>query len=84
MRLFLTLALLLSGSAFAKDLACARSCDDLLKGMAANCRDPGKAEDHHEGGKAAEREATEACQNSMKKLRASCIKQCSTEPKKKR
>ena len=82
MRLLLALALLLLPLvAFAKDPACARSCDELLKPLLAECRESGGG-DHH--GKDEEHDAAEACKNNATKLRAACLKQCASEAPKKR
>lgn len=82
MRLLL-IALLVSGSALARDPACGRNCDELLKRMAVDCRKAAKGAESHGGGKAEAQHAAEACQQSMKKLRVSCLKQCAAEQKKK-
>ena len=82
MRVLLTAVLFVAGSAFAADLECSRSCDELMKGMAADCRKAGKGGDHHGG--EAEHGGAEACQSVMKKLRASCLKDCSSSQKKKK
>ncbi|MDP1916948.1 MAG: hypothetical protein Q8L14_11905 [Myxococcales bacterium] len=84
MRVLLIAALLVAGSAFARDPACSRSCDDLMKRMAVDCRKTGKGAEQHGGGKAEAQHAAEACQNAMKKLRVSCLKECASDQKKKR
>jgi hypothetical protein len=76
----LALALLLPLTSLAKDPACAKKCDELLKSMAAECRrDEGgkhKGEDGHDD--------AAACQANLKKLRVACLKDCAQEPKRKR
>lgn len=85
MRLLLALCLLLSSVAFPKDKECARSCDDLLKPMAADCRKSEKGGGHGGGDKHEDsHNDAEACQAAMKKMRTACLKDCSGEPRKKR
>lgn len=83
MRLALALALLLPLVSLAKDPACAKKCDELLKGMAAECRRAEKGEGGKHKGEEAHNDA-EACQANLKKLRVGCFKDCQQTPKKAR
>lgn len=84
MRLAVLLAaLLLPALSVAKDPACAKNCNDLLKSMAADCRRAEKGEGPgHKGGD--HHNDAEACQASLKKMQTACMKDCTTQPKKKR
>lgn len=81
---FLLLALLLTPSAFAANRECAKSCDELLKSMAADCRKSEKGgggakhpgEDGHND--------SEACNANLKKMRLACTKNCQGEQSRKR
>lgn len=88
MRALLVTLLLSAPGALAKDPACARSCDDLLKTLSADCRKAAQPEKHggkHGGDKHEDSHNDgEACQSVLKKMRTACLKDCQGEPAKKR
>ena len=80
----LLLALLLPLPAFAANRECAKTCDELLKSMAADCR---KAEKGGGGAKHPGEDShndAEACNANLKKLRLACTKSCQAESSKKK
>ncbi|MBM4779452.1 MAG: hypothetical protein GQE15_17230 [Archangiaceae bacterium] len=76
---FLLLALMLASPAFAANRECAKSCDELVKNMAVQCRraekNEAKGSGHGDG---------DLCQANMKKVRLACNKSCQAESAKKK
>lgn len=81
MRLLLVLGLLLPLAAPGKDRECSKRCDELLKTLAASCRKAEKGGKHK--GEDSHNDA-EACQATLKKIRAECLKDCQKVPKRER
>lgn len=77
---FLLLVLMFASSAFAApNRECAKSCDELVKNMAVQCRraekNEAKGSGHGDG---------DLCQANMKKVRLACNKSCQAETAKKK
>lgn len=74
------LVLLGAGEAFAKEASCNKTCDELLKATAAECR---RAEKHESHGGEHEHDG-DACQRVLKQLRTQCLQTCQANTRKKR